>query len=375
MATTELLNVNETEGYWSRIQQAAEVIRQGGVVAFPTETVYGLAVSSENGDAVAKLRAAKGRDDGVPLTVHVGRPQDGEAFINAPSGTARRLMRRGWPGPLTIIFDVPNVAQTAIAERVEQGTLQRIFHKNTVGIRCPDHPAACDLIRESGCVIQATSANLTGAPPAVTVEQVQSALDGKVDLILDGGRCRYANASTIVRLNGRSVDILREGVLDEGAMGRMMRATILVVCTGNTCRSPMAEGLLKHKLADHIGCSVDELDRHGFEVRSAGTFAGEGAPATPEAVRAMADRGIDISDHQSSPVHPEVLESAAIVLAMTRSHQQQLEAVMPDSSSRCHLVCGDEDVPDPIGGTSEVYSACLEQIAQGLDQQLRENIL
>ena len=143
-----------------------------------------------------------------------------------------------------------------------------------------------------------TSANAAGEPPLPSAAAVAETLGHAVDLVLDGGEPRLGEASGVLDLGPGRFELLREGLLPIEDLRRTAGLRIAFACTGNTCRSPMAEGLLKKQLADHIGCAVDKIDGEGFRVVSAGTYAVDGAPATPEAVEAMAELGIDIQSHR-----------------------------------------------------------------------------
>jgi protein-tyrosine phosphatase len=146
------------------------------------------------------------------------------------------------------------------------------------------------------------------------------------------------------------------------------RRSILFVCTGNTCRSPLAEALCKKVLADRLGCPQTELEARGYVVRSAGVAAFHGDGPTDLAVLAAEEFGADLSEHRSQPVNPELLADATDVITMTRTHAAMLAYRFPEVSSEPNLLCGpEEDLPDPIGGDIEVYRACARLILHRLE--------
>lgn len=146
-------------------------------------------------------------------------------------------------------------------------------------------------------------------------------------------------------------------------MSRLASMMVLVVCTGNTCRSPMAETLLRKHLADRLGCAIDALEDHGVIVRSAGIAASLGGRATEEAVQVMKDQDLNLEDHESQPVTEQLLRHADLVLTMTRAHRDAIVARWPAAAARTRLVRQDEgDISDPIGGSLDVYRHCAEQI-------------
>lgn len=184
------------------IAQAADILKSGGIVAFPTDTVYGLGAVCTDDSAVRKLFDAKGRDEGKPLSILVSDISEvGLLALEVPE-KAKRLMEKYWPGALTVILK----KRPEISERISAG-------KETIGIRMPDLPAAVQLIRKAGHPLAAPSANTSGKRSSVTAEDVKEDLLGKVEMILDGGACPVGVSSTVVDLTGDEPVILREGVI------------------------------------------------------------------------------------------------------------------------------------------------------------------
>ncbi len=377
----EVLNVTSEQNHRESVRKAGAILRSGGLVALPTETVYGIAASADNSDAVARLRALKGQRSQGPFTVHIGRRSEAERFLNRTSGLERRLIARGWPGPLTLVFDVPDPGRSPIAEGRDDGFVSRVYYCDpasggtTIGLRYPDCPVTCDAINQSGCVVVASSANRSGQPPATNAEAVLAQLKDDVDLLLDGGPTKYGGASTIARVRDHRTEIIRQGVLEERTRRKLATTHILLVCTGNTCRSPMAAGLLEASLADALGIEVSQLENNGYRTLSAGTATISGLPATPEAVAAMNEKGIDISAHRSTALDREMVEQAQVILAMTRGHRAAVLRLGAGHDEHCHLLRDGRDIEDPMGGDLAVYKSCRDQIAEGLRARLTEVIL
>jgi protein-tyrosine-phosphatase len=149
------------------------------------------------------------------------------------------------------------------------------------------------------------------------------------------------------------------------------RRSVLFVCTGNTCRSPLAESLCRRMLADRLGCEPAELPDRGFAVASAGVMAYPGDAASPPAVDVAAEHRADLTAHRSRPVHPELLAAATDVIAMTRGHLMALRAAFPAVGPEPVLLCDGDDLPDPIGGDTAEYRACARMIADNLDRFIR----
>ncbi len=183
------------------INEAAERIRSGELVAFPTETVYGLGADGLNSEAVARIFAAKGRPGDNPLILHIASMEQIEPLIQGPlSPAAVRMANAFWPGPLTMIFPKSKY----IPENVCAGL-------STVGIRFPVHPDAQRLIAAAGTPIAAPSANRSGKPSPTTAAHVFEDMNGRIPLILDGGECQVGVESTIVDMTGEIPHILRPG--------------------------------------------------------------------------------------------------------------------------------------------------------------------
>jgi len=182
------------------IHQAAEIIRKGGIVAFPTETVYGLGADVFNPLAVARVFEVKRRPYFDPLIVHVANPNDVKELVKEIPSNAKKMIERFWPGPLTVVL----LREEGIPDIVTAGL-------PTIAIRMPDHPMALSLIKESKCPIAAPSANPFGYLSPTTAEHVREQLGDQVDLILDGGPCPVGVESTVVSFSENKPRLLRPG--------------------------------------------------------------------------------------------------------------------------------------------------------------------
>ncbi len=190
------------------ISDAARILRAGGLVAFPTETVYGLGADATDGRAVARIFEAKGRPRFNPLIVHVRDAAAAERFAQF-NDAARKLAAAFWPGALTLVL--PRAADCPLSELVSAGL-------DTVALRMPAHPVAVALIAQSGLAIAAPSANASGRITATTAEHVAQGLDGKVDLILDGGATPLGLESTVIGFDGATPVLLRSGAIARTAI-------------------------------------------------------------------------------------------------------------------------------------------------------------
>ena len=190
----------------NEIEQAGELIRAGELVAFPTETVYGLGADAMNAEAVKSVYAAKGRPSDNPMIVHIADPEQLIGLVQYGADgigpDALALMEAFWPGPLTIIFPKSSAVPDATTGGLE-----------TVAIRMPSNDTALRLISAAGCPIAAPSANLSGAPSPTTAEDVLEDMDGRIAAVIMGEQCQVGIESTVIDLTGDTPTILRPGVI------------------------------------------------------------------------------------------------------------------------------------------------------------------
>ena len=218
---TQLLPADEHS-----IAQAAALIRAGGLVGFPTETVYGLGADALNPRAVLDIFAAKGRPADNPLIVHITHWAELEPLCQA-NEMARKLADAFWPGPLTMILPKKEIVPPEVTAGLD-----------SVAIRMPSHPVARALIRESGCPIAAPSGNRSGRPSPTLAAHMMEDMDGRIPLILDGGPCDVGVESTVVALTGDIATVLRPG----GVTPEMIAAVLGEVQVADSVMRPLKEG-------------------------------------------------------------------------------------------------------------------------------------
>ena len=209
--TTQLLSTTEHD-----LQTAAAIIRSGGLVAIPTETVYGLGANGLDPEAVRKIFLAKGRPQDNPLIIHIHEAARLRDFCRDIPDAAWLLAERYWPGPLTMVLPVRDVVPKTTTAGLD-----------TVAVRCPDNDAAREIIRLAGVPIAAPSANTSGKPSTTTAQHVLHDMGGKIDAIVDGGPCRVGVESTIVDLTGPVPRLLRPGGITPEELEALLGALII----------------------------------------------------------------------------------------------------------------------------------------------------
>ncbi len=254
---TKVIPISDPANSAEVLTEAAEIIRHGGLVVFPTETVYGLGADATNAGAAKAVYAAKGRPSDNPLIIHIARPEDAEPYA-ITNQTYYKLAKQFMPGPLTVILP-----------RKETIPLEVTGGLDTVAVRCPSHPVAHALIAAAGVPIAAPSANLSGRPSPTCAAHAIEDLTGRVDMILDGGECEFGLESTIVKLDGEDGTLLRPGAVTYDALCcvcRHMTVAPAVTAMLKENERPLSPGMKYRHYAPHAPLTL--LEGADDEVRN-----------------------------------------------------------------------------------------------------------
>jgi len=367
---TRTVVIADPDSEEAAIQEAAAALADGRLVVFPTETVYGLGASAACAEAVEALSRLKERSSAKPFTLHLASPAEAGTHAGPLPTVARRLARKAWPGPLTLVVPDRRPAEGRRPDLVETA----VYRDGTVGLRCPDEAVASAILASAGVPVVATSANLRGHASPHRADDALADLRNRVDLVVDAGATPLTKPSTVVRVGeDDSWEVLREGALAAHRVAGLARTRVLFVCTGNMCRSPMAVGLARRRLAERLGCRPEELAGRGIEIGSVGTAAAAGSGPSENAVRAARRLGVDLRAHRTRPMTVDTLRAADYIWVMTRQHRQAVTRTAPEVAPRVSLLDpAGGDIEDPIGGDLDRYCLCARRLDEALAERLQE---
>jgi protein-tyrosine phosphatase len=340
------------------VTKAVRAIAADELVVLPTETVYGAAADPSRPSSVARLVRLKGRPPDQPFTHHIADPEDALDLAAPFPAAARRLAARYWPGPLTLVVPARSGGE--------------------IGIRLPAHDFARRVIAAVGPSLYLTSVNRSGEPPLVTPDAIAAGFGGEIDLLCDAGPPPLKLSSTVVRVQvaaqrTTAIEVLREGILTRDEVLAVAAATVVFVCSGNTCRSPMAEALARRLAAERLGVEPHEVAARGLRFASAGLSAAFGDPASEGATTAAAEAGCSLDGHVAQSLTPELLVQAARVYCMTAAHVARIHAVWPDAADRVTTLAPDgHDIADPFGASLPTYRQVRDEIAQAISARWPE---
>ena len=347
---------------------AGEALKEGKIVAFPTDTVYGLGAIYTDRAAVRRIFEAKGRDEGKPLSVLISDISQVRLLAKNISGDARVLMDKFWPGPLTMIFE----KNDTVPSEVSAGG-------NTVGVRMPENAVARALIEAAGAPLAAPSANTSGKRSASSAREVLEDLDGRIDLVMDAGSAGSGISSTVIDMTRTPYSIVRPGditqeMIDAALSAGPENARTGAVAVGSKIRNiifadeddtemaPFAAELLKKKLWAR--------QLYSYCIESCGAIVLFSEPVNPKIAEAAWSFGVSLSEHRAKEADTALFSDDSLILCMDNPSKSRI-------LKKCHGAAnvytlkeylGEKgDVYLPLGGTMEQYEAACGAVDRLLE--------
>ena len=363
----EVVKLREVTDRRDVVHRAVQRLVAGELVALPSEAGSVFAAAALSQSAVARLvRSGPANNVANVVTLLLRGDEETADYLPHLPKVGRRFARRCWPGPLAL--RAAATSASGFLQALPDGTRNALLADGDLSVRVSSHPVLSEVAKltRGPLVLR----ELEGLPRSEVFDQPEWR---DVSLIVHEGPASGGGRASVVRVDSQGWSVVHEGILDQNRLQLAACELLVFVCTGNTCRSPMAEALCRQMLSERLKCSVPELIQRGFLVASAGLAADYGLPASPESVEMMRRRGIDLRSHASQPMSERLIEQSDRCYTMTQHHRNWILEHHPETAGRVQLLSRDgTDISDPIGGGRDDYAACAASIEKHLAKILDE---
>lgn len=348
--------------------RAVRILTSGGILIYPTDTLYGFGVLVNDEKALARVYEIKKREKNKPFSIMVNDRDQAEMIVGRMTERERQLFDLLLPGKITLLVKARKKIKIPGLEKFDK-----------IGFRIPRSKLCQQLVEQAGFPISSSSVNLSNQNNLINIKDIRREFQHKVDLILDGGPVKSIKGSSVLDISATQLSLLREGEMPkevlEKKIGTKINSTvsrkfiITFICSGNICRSPMAEGILKHKL------NSDMLEGK-VEINSAGTLNLPTSVASLKAVEVSAEHGINIEDHLSRPVSRTIVDRANLIICLADNHYDYFTKNYSTYKKKIHLLKGYDisgnftgfSIDDPIGRSEDFYREIYNEIEKEIDR-------
>jgi L-threonylcarbamoyladenylate synthase len=368
--TSAYLKVSHDQPDMKSLLLAANILKSGGVIIYPTDTLYGFGASIAEKEALSRIQHLKKRDKNKPFSLLISEREEAEKIIGKITPKERKIFDLLFPGKITLLIKT--------RKRILIPGLEKL---DKIGFRIPDSQLCRNLVKLSGTPISSSSVNISKRNNLGKIEDIRFEFGNKVDLILDGGPVKSLKGSSILDISVFPPVLVREGEVSKEELEKKLQLNIKTntarkfiitfICSGNICRSPMAEGMMRKKLDK-------EIFKKKVEINSAGTLNLPSTAASIETVTVASEHEIDLNNHLSRYVDPLIIDQTNLVFCMAENHYDYLRQKYPVHHDKIHLLKSYENkkiveavsIADPIGKSEEFYRQIYDEIEREIDRIL-----